>query len=96
MNELEKEKQLLYNSNQNLEKDISELKNKIFTMSKENESQIKLINESKKELINNYEKQITEFNFNMRFLIFQLVAAIVLKRLPESMAFRVPLRSFTA
>jgi hypothetical protein len=47
-------------SKKNLEKDLSDLKNKISSINEENESQIKLLNDSKKDIINNYEKQINE------------------------------------
>lgn len=60
MNEIEKEKQLLSMSKKNLEKDLSELKDKISAINEENESQIKILNDSKKDIINNYEKQINE------------------------------------
>ena len=65
MNELEKEKQLLSMSKNNLEKDLEELKNKINSINKENESQLKILNDSKKDIINNYEKQITELKNNL-------------------------------
>ena len=51
MNDIEKENQLLLMSNNNLKNDISELKNKISITNEENESQIKILNESKKDII---------------------------------------------
>ena len=68
INEIEKENSLLYNSKQNMEKDICELKNKILLINEENESQIKLLNDSKKDIINNYEQQITELKNNFHKL----------------------------
>ena len=60
MNEIEKDKQLLMMTNQNLENQISDLNTKINQINLENESQLKLYNDSKKKTIKDYNDQIDE------------------------------------
>ena len=60
MNEIEKDKQLLMMTNKNLENQISDLNTKINQINLENESQLKLFNDSKKKTIKDYNDQIDE------------------------------------
>ena len=63
--EIENEKQLLHMNKQNLENQIKDLNSKITQINKEYESQLKILNDTKKRTITDYEKQIDELKIKL-------------------------------